>query len=55
MAGNTQPVYDSTDRNMVVNAAIADLATDGSTTTAQLEAKVNAVLAALRAANIISG
>lgn len=75
MAGNTQPVYDSTDKQYVIAAAIADL-TDSSGGTADdtiaaigatysqtevrnavadLAAKVNAILAALRAANIISG
>lgn len=55
MAGNAQPVYDSTDGNLVGNAAIADLGTGGTSTTAQIEAKVNAILAALRASNIVAG
>lgn len=55
MAGNAQPVYDSTDAQFVGNAAVADLGTSGTSTVAQIEAKVNAILAALRNSNVISG
>jgi len=45
--------WDPADNTAARAAAIADLATAGTSTVAVLEAKINAILAALREAEII--
>ena len=46
--------YDATKNAYATNAPIADLGTAGTSTVAQLEAKINALLAALRVAGVVS-
>lgn len=46
---------DSVDNTWAQSADIANLGTAGTSTMAQVEAKINAILAALREAEIIAG